>query len=67
VALFGRKVQHAESQGAIVALMRRVLDRELDSEAAVRDYHATLARLEIAAVRSLAADLEVTDAVLRAE
>ena len=67
VALFGRRIQHAESQGAIVALMRRVLDGELSPDAAVRDYHATLGHRGIAAVRSLAADLEVTDPVMRAE
>ncbi len=67
VALFGRKIQHAESQGAIVTLMRRVLDGELTPEAAVRDYHATLRGLGVAPVRQLEADLEVTDVVLRAE
>ena len=67
VALFGRKIQHAESQGTIVTLMRRVLEGELSPDAAVRDYHATLHRQGIAPVRPLAADLEVTDPVLRAE
>lgn len=67
VALFGRKIQHAESQGTIVTLMRRVLEGELSPDAAVRDYHATLHRQGIAPVRPLAADLEVTHPVLRAE
>ncbi len=66
-ALFGRKIQHAESQGAMVALMRKVVDRELGPEAAVHDYHATLHREGIAPLRPLATDLEVTDAVLLAE
>lgn len=66
VALFGRKIQHAESQPAIVALLRRVLEGELSPDAAVRDYHATLEHQGITPVRSLAADLEVTDPVLRA-
>lgn len=65
VALFGRRIQHAESQHAIVALMRRVLQGELGPEPAVRDYHATLRHEGITPVRSLAADLEVTDPVLR--
>ena len=47
--------------------MRRVLDGELSPDAAVRDYHATLHREGITPVRPLAADLEVTDAVLRSE
>ncbi len=67
VALFGRKIQHAESQEAIISLMRRVLEGDLSSDAAVREYHATLRRLGVAPVRQLEADLELTDAVLSAE
>jgi hypothetical protein len=67
VALFGRKIQHAESQVTIVRLMRRVLETELSPEAAVREYHETLGRLGIAPARSLESDIEVTDPVLRGE
>ena len=67
VALFGRRIQGAESQRALVARMRRVLEGELTPEAAVRDYHAALAAEGITPVRSLAADLQLTDPVLRAE
>ena len=67
VALFGRKVQHAESQVTLLALMRRVLERELTPTDAVKAYHAALRDLGLAAVRPYEADLVVTDPVLRAE
>jgi hypothetical protein len=67
VALFGRKIQHAESQLHLVGLMRPVLRGELSPADAVRAYHEALAGAEIAPRRPLAADLEVTDPVLRAE
>ena len=66
VALFGRKIQHAESQLDLVGLMRPVLRGELSPADAVRAYHEDLARAEIAARRPLEADLEVTDPALRA-
>ena len=67
VALFGRKIQRAESQLDLVGLMRPVLRGELSPEQAVREYHDALAKAGTAAQRSLEADLEVTDPVLRAE
>lgn len=67
VALFGRKIQRAESQLDLVALMRPVLRGDLTSADAVRAYHEVLAKAEIPARRSLDEDLEVTDPVLRAE
>jgi len=67
VALFGRKLQHAESQLDLVGLMRPVLQGKVSPVDAVRAYHEALARAEIAPRRSLQADLEVTDPVLRAE
>ena len=66
VALFGRKIQHAESQLDLVGLMRPVLRGELGPADAVRAYHDALAKAEIAPHRDLEADLEVTDPVLRA-
>ena len=47
--------------------MRPVLRGELTPEQAVREYHDALAKAGTAAQRSLEADLEVTDPVLRAE
>jgi len=67
VALFGRKIQRAESQLDLVGLMRPVLRGELSPADAVRAYHDALAKAEIAPQRSLEADLEVTDPVLRSE
>jgi hypothetical protein len=65
VALFGRKIQHAESQLDLVSLMRPVLRGELSPADAVRAYHDALAKAQIAPHRDLEADLEVTDPVLR--
>ena len=67
VSLFGRKIQRAESQLDLVGLMRPVLRGELSPADAVRAYHEALAKAEIAPHRTLEADLEVTDPVLRAE
>jgi len=67
VALFGRKIQRAESQLELVGLMRPVLRGELSPADGVRAYHDALAKAEITAQRSLEADLEVTDPVLRSE
>lgn len=66
VALFGRKIQRAESQLDLVGLMRPVLRGELSAEDATREYHEALAKAGVAAHRSLDADLEITDPVLQA-
>ena len=67
VALFGRKIQHAESQLDLVDLLRPVLRGELSSADAVRAYHEALARADVRPRRSLAEDLQLTDRVLRSE
>ena len=67
VALFGRKIQRAESQLDLVGLMRPVLRGELSPGDAVRAYHEALGKAEITPQRSLEADLEVTEPVLRSE
>jgi hypothetical protein len=67
VALFGRRIQRAESQLDLVGHMRPVLRGELTPADAVRSYHETLAKADLRPARPLAADLEVTDPVLRAE
>ena len=66
VALFGRKIQRAESQLDLVSLMRPVLRGELSPADAVRAYHEALAKGGIAPHRSLEADLTVTDPALGA-
>ena len=67
VALFGRKIQQAESQRDLVRLMRLVLDGSLNPDQAVREYHEALAALGLDPVRSLTEDLAVTDPVMCAE
>ena len=45
-ALFGRKINNAECQLAFVEFLRRIVDREITPEEAVRAYHAVLEKLE---------------------
>jgi hypothetical protein len=65
VALFGRKIQRAESQLALVGLMRPVIRGELTPADAVRQYHDSIGAAGLAAVRTLDEDLEITDPVLQ--
>ncbi len=67
VALFGRKIQRAESQVDIVRLMRPVLEGNLTPLEAVGEYHQSLEKLKIVPHRSLKEDSKITDAVLSAE
>jgi hypothetical protein len=67
VALFGRKIQHAESQLDLTRLMRAVLRGELGPSDAVRAYHESLAKAQLIPKRPLEDDLQITDPVLRAE
>lgn len=64
VALFGRKIQRAESQLDLVRLMRAVLRGDHTPEAAVKEYHAALAGAGVAPARSLEDDLRITEPVL---
>ena len=66
VALFGRKIQQAESQLDLVSLMRPVLRGALSPADAVRAYHDALAKAEFAPRRDLETDLQVTEPVLAA-
>ena len=65
VALFGRKINLAESQEDIVRHMRMVADGEMMPLEAVAAYHAVLKEKGIASVRSLEDDSVITEAVLR--
>jgi hypothetical protein len=65
VALFGRKINLAESPLAMVATMRNVASRIVTPPEAVRAYHGELQRQGLKPMRSLENDLEVTDAVLK--
>ena len=65
VALFGRKINLAESPLAIIALMREVASHTIAPAEAVRAYHAELARQGIRAARPLDEDNQVTEPVLK--
>lgn len=65
LALFGRKINLAESPLALVEMMRLVADGEIGPAEAVRAYHGKLQTAGMRPRRSLEADLEVTEAPLR--
>jgi hypothetical protein len=65
VALFGRKINLAESQLDIVRFMRAVADGQMKPLEAVRAYHAELKTKKIPAVRPLEDDSKVTEAILK--
>jgi hypothetical protein len=65
VALFGRKIQRAESQLGLVTLMRAVLAGDHTPESAVHAYHDQLAADGIAPHRDLESDLAITDPAVR--
>lgn len=66
VALFGRKIWHAESQVDIVRLMRAVVEGQATPKQAVKLYHDALAKVGIRAKRPLEEDCEITEPVLKA-
>jgi hypothetical protein len=65
VALFGRKIQRAESQLDLVALMRPVLRGDLTPADAVREYHRLLTGKGLSPTRILDEDLQITEPILR--
>lgn len=65
VALFGRKIQLAESPLDLVALMRPVARGELSPVEAVRAYHGVLAKKGLRPARAPESDAEISDPVLR--
>ncbi len=65
VALFGRKINLAESPLDIVRLMRAVADGALTSLEAVEDYHEALRRQGVRPSRDFAADSKITEPALR--
>lgn len=67
VALFGRKINLAESQTDILKLMRAVVDGGITPDDAVIAYHDALAEKGIVPIRPLDRDREVTDPVLLAD
>jgi len=61
VALYGRKINHAEHQLSFVELLRAVADDNVGPEEAVRAYHAELQRRSIRPHRALEDDLVRTE------
>lgn len=64
LALFGRKINGAEDQPALIRWMRRVADREVTPAEAVRGYHGDLARTGLRPDRDLDSDLRITEKTL---
>lgn len=64
VALFGRKINLAESPLDLVALFRPVIESAITPEEAVRAYHAELKKKKVKPKRPLADDLMITESVL---
>ena len=65
LALFGRKINLAESPLSMVSLMRKVADGAVGPEEAVRAYHGELQKLGIKPARSFEDDNIVTEAPLK--
>jgi len=66
VALFGRKINLAESPLDMVRFMRAVADGDMGPKEAVSAYHDALAKAGLKADRAVAADQEITESVLKA-
>ena len=66
VALFGRKINLAESPLDMVRFMRAVADGDVSPKEAVAAYHDTLAKAGLKPARTLSADSEITESALKA-
>ena len=59
VALYGRKINHAEHQLTFITYLRAIADGQIDDPAeAVRAYHGDLQKLNLTPLRPLADDLQ---------
>lgn len=65
VALFGRKINLAESPLEMIRHMRAVADGNLSPADAVKSYHDALTKTQIKSARSLQDDNTITEAVLK--
>lgn len=65
VALFGRKVNLAESPLELVRLMRAVVEGNIKPEEAVKAYHDHLNKEKLTPDRPFAEDVQITDPVLK--
>lgn len=64
VALFGRKINQAESQLAFVQFLRLITDGVIEPAEAVRAYHSVLQKLGMTPHRPLDKDLELQTGVM---
>ena len=65
VALFGRKINLAESPLDIVRLMRAVVSGEVSPEEGVKAYHGALQKAKLKPKRPLDEDSKITEATLK--
>ena len=63
VALYGRKINHAEHPLAFIEMLRRIVEHEITPEEAVRAYHGVLQASGIAPLRKLEDDLQLTSGI----
>ena len=63
VALFGRKINQAEHPLAFIEMLRRIVEREISPEEAVRAYHGVLQSTGIPSLRKLDDDLQLTSGI----
>ena len=63
VALYGRKINHAEHPLAFIEMLRRIVEHEITPEEAVRAYHGVLQASGIAPLRPLADDMQLTSGI----
>src|SRR3989441_2210131 len=61
VALYGRKINHAENQLAFIEMLRLITDGKISPEEAVHAYHGVLQAKKIQPHRSLEDHLKLTD------
>ena len=65
VALFGRKINHAEHQLAFIEMLRLITEGKLSPEEVVRAYHGVLQAKNIKPKLPLEKDLELTEPTMR--
>ena len=63
VALYGRKINHAEHPLAFIEMLRRITEHEITPEEAVRAYHGVLQASGIAPLRKLEDDQQLTSGI----
>ncbi|MBT5019428.1 MAG: hypothetical protein HON04_11870 [Planctomicrobium sp.] len=64
VALYGRKINHAENQLAFIEFLRHIVDGVISPAEAVQAYHSVLEKLSIQPHRPLEEDLQLTESVM---